>query len=131
MFIDLMPYTGIPYVDKGRDPKTGLDCWGLVRWFYQREKQIDLPSYTEQASGTDPRVGPLVLAEISRSWKPVSTPLSGDVVVIRVSKRPFHVGIYVGRGRMLHSLNQAQGSVIESLNSPKWANRVEGYYRHV
>ena len=33
---------GIPYVDYGRDPHKGLDCWGLAMELYRR-RGIQLP----------------------------------------------------------------------------------------
>jgi cell wall-associated NlpC family hydrolase len=38
---------GIPYLEKGRDPKIGLDCWGLFRVFYQEFMGIELPSFAD------------------------------------------------------------------------------------
>lgn len=128
---DLWRYIGLPYADKGRDPKTGLDCWGLLRWYYANEKGIELPSYTDRASGgTDPDgVAAVVLEEITRQWRTVVSPIEGDAVVLRVGGRPFHVGVYLAGRRLLHTLDQ-HGSVIERLDSAKWARRIEGYYRY-
>jgi cell wall-associated NlpC family hydrolase len=128
---ELADYIGIPYQDKGRDPAQGLDCWGLVRWFYENEKGIELPSYTDRASGGTDRhgVAAVVLEEISRKWHPTRQPEEGDAVVLRVGGRPFHVGVFLAGNRLLHTLNQ-HGSVIEPLDGPKWAPRIEGYYRY-
>lgn len=126
----LVDYVGVPYVEKGRDPAKGLDCWGLLRWYYAREKGIELPSYADEASGRDRGVSRVVVNEIARRWQPAEMPEPGDAVVLRLSLRPFHVGVLVAEGKLLHTLGQ-HGSVIESLTGPKWASRIEGYYRYV
>lgn len=126
-------YVGIPYADKGRDPAIGLDCWGLVRWFYAEEFGLHLPAHDERYEHSYARaeVAALAQAETAAHWRPVPVPAYGDVVVITVARRPFHVGIALHDDRFLHNLTAPQGAVIESLRSPKWAPRIEGYYRHV
>jgi cell wall-associated NlpC family hydrolase len=129
----LSGYVGIPYADRGRDERTGLDCWGLLRLFYAEQFGIELPSHADRydSSETREQTAALVRFETERAWHPFVAPRYGDAVAITVLGRPFHVGIVLDGARFLHTLNPAQGAVIDSLRSPQWARRIEGYYRHV
>lgn len=124
-------YVGIPYVDKGRD-LDGADCWGTVRLIYWAEKRIALRSLDEcYLSGKcRSQVAATVAAEKAAHWRQVETPEAFDVVTLTVALRPFHVGLCLGDGRFLHNLCVGQGSVIESLDSLRWRNRIEGYDRY-
>ncbi len=46
-------YIGLPFLERGRDPKKGLDCWGLVRLILREQFDHRLPSYTEFYDSTD------------------------------------------------------------------------------
>lgn len=125
-------YVGIRYADKGRDEAKGLDCWGLLRLFYAEQFGQHLPSHDERYLSSDNRLETCALArlEIDRAWHQVLIPQWGDAVVLNVLGRPFHVGICLARPDFLHTLDPQQGAVIDSLRSPAWARRVEGYYRY-
>jgi cell wall-associated NlpC family hydrolase len=49
-------------------------------------------------------------------------------VLLRIHNLLCHVGVYVGDGCMLH-VRRGANTVVEDLTSPRWAPRVEGYYR--
>lgn len=121
-------YIGLPYVSNGRD-ESGIDCWGLVRLFYKQEFNIDLPSYTEEYSGAyDTRI--LGMMDLYKhTWAQVSEPEVGSVIVFNILGEPFHVGIYAGEDKFIHA-RDGMDSVLESVNSPKWAKRIEGYYKY-
>lgn len=124
-------YVGLPYLDGGRD-RSGLDCWGLVRLFYAEELGVELPSYGDAYSSAEElaETAAAVRRGLAR-WRPAPRPEPGDVALlwIRRPSLPSHVGVYLGDRRMLHA---AEGSdaAIERLDSPFWARRVAGYYRH-
>lgn len=76
------------YVFSGHNP-SGWDCSGLTMWFYE---QLDISlehRATAQALG----------------GKKVSDPKPGDIVAFHYenSSKAYHVGIYVGDGKMIHS----------------------------
>ena len=77
---------GVPYRWGGESPQTGFDCSGLVRWAYGRVG-IDLPhnSYALYSDGR--RV-------------PESGMTPGDILFFEGLG---HVGLYLGRGRMVHA----------------------------
>lgn len=124
-------YIGIPYVDRGRDATVGLDCWGLLRLFYAEQFGVVLPSHDERYLSSELRDQTCALArdEIARAWAAVDAPAFGDAVVLSVLGRPFHVGIALDSFRFLHTLRPEQGAVIESLQSPAWARRIDSFYR--
>lgn len=110
----------------------GSDCYGLIFLYYKHELGIDLPMLTVYPH-TKARE---VIASIVESEKPNWTKVDktenlqiGDVVVINIASFPAHVGIYIGKGRMLHAY-QGTDSCVEPLSSPRWKNRVEGVYRY-
>lgn len=127
---DINDYVGIPFVLRGRD-REGIDCWGLVRLFYKEQLNIDLPSlldiYVDDANPYAALSEQLAIKK--EKWDTVHTPEFGDVVVLRYKGLPVHVGVYVGNGKFLHAFGKVN-SVIEKLSSPKWKNRIEGFYRY-
>ena len=121
-------YIGLPYATNGRD-ESGIDCWGLVRLFYKQEYNIDLPSYAEEYSGAyDDRILDM-MALYKNNWQQTTTAEPGSVIVFNILGEPFHVGVYIGEGKFIHA-RDGMDSVVESVNSPKWVKRIEGYYKY-
>jgi cell wall-associated NlpC family hydrolase len=79
-------YSGVPYLWGGEDPKTGVDCSGLVQTVYS-QLGIDLPRVAADQSRAGTRVASLDQAR------------PGDLVFF--GSPAHHVGIYVGDGRMI------------------------------
>jgi cell wall-associated NlpC family hydrolase len=77
---------GVPYRWGGESPSSGFDCSGLVRWAYGRVG-IDLPhsSYALYGQGTRVAAGNLE---------------RGDILFFEGLG---HVGLYLGKGRMVHA----------------------------
>ena len=88
------------YVFSGSSP-AGWDCSGLVRWTYEQMGVTLEHSATKQM----------------RSGKPVKKPMVGDIVAFYYpgSKSSFHVGIYVGGGKMIHAYRPGIKTRIESV----------------
>ena len=117
---------GIPWAEGGRD-ETGCDCWGLLCMAFARLHDIELPAYDGRPVAGPP-LARLVVAE-QESWLQVAPGLErpGDVVCFR--GLPPHVGLVIGRGRMLH-VARGQRSCWSGYHSPEWAPRLQGFYRH-
>jgi cell wall-associated NlpC family hydrolase len=77
---------GVPYRWGGTSPSSGFDCSGLVYWAYGR-LGVEVPHSSYALAGIGRRIGRSHL-------KP------GDVLVFSGYG---HVGLYVGRGRMVHA----------------------------
>lgn len=111
---------GIPYED--------IDCWGLVKLYYDKILGVNLSVDVEYTVGDKPdKISRLIEIEKSKFEK-VDTPKKGDIIVLRLLGFAGHVGVYIGEGNFLHT-NHGIGSVIEKVN--KWCSRIEGYYRYV
>jgi cell wall-associated NlpC family hydrolase len=96
---------GVPYRWGGISPASGFDCSGLVYWAYGR-LGIKLPhsSYLLYDRGRQiPRIG----------MKP------GDVLFFSGLG---HVGIYVGRGRMVHAPHS--GSRVQVVRLTRYGGRL-------
>ena len=88
------------YVFSGSSPR-GWDCSGLVRWAYGQVGVTLDHSATRQM----------------RSGKVVKQPMVGDIVAFYYGsgKRSFHVGIYIGNGKMIHSYNSRSRTNVDSV----------------
>ena len=125
-------YVGVPFEDHGR-AFTGCDCWGLVLLVYKNEFGIDLPSfdddYTDAFSCTEISATICQQEQLADVWTKVELPQVGDIVICIVQTLPWHLGVYVGGKRMLHTEKKTD-AVIERLDSISWRNRIRGYYRY-
>jgi len=121
---------GIPYISKGRDKSIGLDCWGLLREFYFQQFNLQLPSYADQYQDSfDKASTELAIQSNYSDWVLIDTPQFGDAILCRLAGHPCHVGVYLGESKMLHT-QSGHDSAIDMIDSVKWKNRIDGYYRH-
>jgi cell wall-associated NlpC family hydrolase len=123
-------YVGIPFVSGGRD-RGGADCYGLVRLVRTEQFGGSLPLLSGDYADADNFAETEALLRSRRpllAGLPVETPEAGDVCVLTFHGLPVHLGICAGGGWMLHTLKNT-GSVLQRINSPPLAGRVEGWYR--
>jgi peptidoglycan DL-endopeptidase CwlO len=101
---------GVPYRWGGTSPASGFDCSGLVYWAYGR-LGVELPhsSYALYDRGR----------RIARRRMKV-----GDVLFFSGLG---HVGIYVGRGRMVHAPHS--GRRVEVIGLGQYGGRLAGVRR--
>ncbi len=121
---------GIPFLDKGRDPKKGLDCWGLVRCAYLVLRNVDLPDFQICAYNTREVGKEIDYQCVYGKWNKVGGPETGCIVVIKNHPRIVnHAGTCIDDERFIHTMKKT-GSVIERLDHPLWKNRIVGYYSY-
>jgi cell wall-associated NlpC family hydrolase len=106
------------YVRGGRDPSTGFDCSGFVRYVFAHAVGMQLP--------TNSAAQFLAGLKVKRAdMKP------GDLVFFHTGgkRRVSHVGIYISDGRFIHSPTTGKSVEISSLESGYWAKRFVGAKR--
>jgi cell wall-associated NlpC family hydrolase len=103
---------GIPYRWAGESPDTGFDCSGLVRWAYGRVG-VDLPHNSYALYGVGRRVA-------ASRMKP------GDVLFFEGLG---HVGLYAGKGRMVHAPETGRTVEVVRLNTTGYGSRLIGARR--
>tara|TARA_Y100000310_G_scaffold345867_1_gene472002 strand:- start:25694 stop:26098 length:405 start_codon:yes stop_codon:yes gene_type:complete len=89
-------YAAIPYLDGGRDPVRGLDCWGLVRTVLMHEFSVpELPEWGAILDGDHAEFNDAYRTMRSR-FKRVVSAKPGDVVcVFNPAGQCAHVGIVI------------------------------------
>ncbi|GLQ94644.1 C40 family peptidase [Dyella acidisoli] len=111
----------VRYVRGGRDPSTGFDCSGFVRYVFERALGLELPNN----SASQYLIGHIVHRN---DMQP------GDLVFFRTADRRgkgriSHVGIYVSDGRFIHSPRRGESVRVDNLADSYWAKRFAGARR--
>lgn len=116
---------GLPFIDGGRDPAVGLDCWGLSTEVFRRYG-ISLPDYKISCEDAS-RIHSEVMTQRA-GWRRCEQEIPVPaLVVIRFTVYCDHTGVYIGQGRFIHT-RKGIGVNIDRIDSPAWANRIEGFY---
>jgi cell wall-associated NlpC family hydrolase len=105
---------GVPYRFGGESPASGFDCSGLIRWAYSHVG-IDLPHSSYALYGEGRSV-------------PRSRMAPGDVLFFEGIG---HVGLYLGRGRMVHAPQTGRSVEVVRLASTGYGARLVGARRVV
>jgi cell wall-associated NlpC family hydrolase len=122
---ELNQLIGIPYMVHGRDPKSGLDCYGLATLVLGMAG-INLPDvfYTDTDTETNKRIMESLEATIPNTK--IEHPEKNCIIEFTIIGQPSHIGVYLGEGEFIHSSRQ-YGVVIDKLY--RWKHRIKGYYR--
>lgn len=100
-----------PYV--GREWSHGsLDCWGLCRDWYARERGVSLPDPDRRDGwwddGSSDLYGDHAMTAAGFSRVDLKSILPGDLILMQIRSRnlvPNHAAIYLGDGQILHHLH--------------------------
>ena len=103
---------GTPYRWGGESPSSGFDCSGLVRWAYGRVG-VDLPHNSYALYDEGRRV-------------PEAGMQAGDILFFEGLG---HVGLYLGRGRMVHAPQTGRNVEVVRLASTNYGARLIGARR--
>lgn len=107
----------IRYKRGGREPSTGFDCSGFVRYVFHQGIGADLPNTSAAQFGTGQKIDRNDLRR-------------GDLVFFRTAgKRISHVGIYVGDGEFIHAPSSGKRVSVSRLAEPYWSHRFAGAKR--
>lgn len=105
---------GTPYRWGGESPSSGFDCSGLVRWAYGHVG-VDLPHNSYALYGEGRRVSGSGLR-------------TGDILFFEGLG---HVGLYLGRGRMVHAPQTGRFVEVVRLSTTNYGARLVGARRVV
>jgi cell wall-associated NlpC family hydrolase len=130
---DLRDLIGIPFVDGGRDPVEGLDCWGLLI-LAAKHFGYDVPDFDISCFDA-PGINEIYKSETDTvRWRQRRELQPGYVIAMALSQRMpdaiQHFGIYIGEGKFLHTVRKA-GSCLSSIDAPLWKNKIKGYYEWI
>lgn len=125
--VDFNAFVGLPWWDRGRS-RGGCDCWGLACLVYAAAG-IALPSFAGAYADTSDAAINDLIADNRAGWAIVPQGREKPLDLVLMHQRPWHVGIVVRRGLMLH-MPEEKASVIEPYTTGRWSRRVEGVYRH-
>ncbi len=124
-------YIGKPWRVASDGPED-FDCWGLVvdihRRFYGRELEI-IPV---EESNLRQLIKTFDAHPEKQNWDTVKNPIEGDIALMRQSRHPIHVGVWlnVDGGGLLHCM-QGAGVVFQNLQSLSLTGwKIENYYRY-
>lgn len=95
---------GTRYVFGGTNPDRGFDCSGLIRYL-ARALKLDVPRTAAQQA----QVGRAVATE-RKLLRP------GDLLTFGPTKRPSHIGIYIGDGKFIHASTTAGKVIVADLD---------------
>jgi hypothetical protein len=103
---------GVPYRWGGESPASGFDCSGLVRWAY-RHVGVDLPHSSFALYGEGRAVARRAME-------------AGDLLFFEGLG---HVGLYLGRGRMVHAPRTGRTVEVVRLTDTGYGSRLIGVRR--
>ncbi|MBE1160079.1 C40 family peptidase [Dyella acidiphila] len=111
----------VRYVRGGRDPSTGFDCSGFVRYVFEHALGLQLPTN----SASQYLIGHIVRRN---DMQP------GDLVFFRTADRRgrgriSHVGIYLSDGQFIHSPRRGESVRVDNLADSYWSKRFAGARR--
>lgn len=108
-------------------PYEKANCLDIAREFYMREFQIEIRQYYEGPVPSRKDVEALIVSNKGEFVPVEGEPHFGDLVVIKLYGVECHLGIFIQKGKFLHSIKTA-GSVLDSL--VKYEKMIVGFYRH-
>lgn len=128
---------GARWRHQGRDPRTGLDCAGLVIWVGWEAGLVppdfDFQGYRRVPDGTS--LGrALTTHAVQRPW-PNWEP--GDIVLLKdiATVWPCHMGLLADRPRseypnLIHSYAKGKRRIVEVRFDEMWQSRMVGLYHY-
>ena len=121
---------GRPWQAGGRGPDA-FDCWGMVRFCWREHFGIEVPEIPVDAADLRRVLDAFRDHPERRRWRLVAEPREGDAVLMRQSRLPVHVGLWldVDGGGVLHAARTI-GVAFQrpgALDLQGW--RIEGFYR--
>jgi len=120
-----------PFIDGGRDPETGLDCWGL---FIEAMRRFghEIPDF--QISCFDSAfINSMFIEQTNgkRLWTPVPTAAAGVAVTLKLDtympNMVQHYGVCLDRKRFIHTMAKA-GVLVTRLDHRFFSRKIDGFF---
>jgi cell wall-associated NlpC family hydrolase len=123
---------GTPFVDGGRDPAVGVDCWGLFILARQCFG-FHTPDYAISCFATD-LIDRAATEAFLDQWKITTHPYPGCGIAMKIDPRnPYtkqHFGVFVGNRRFIHT-TASTGAILTRVDDRYFGRKIHGYYRYV
>jgi hypothetical protein len=121
---------GLPWVVGAQGPDA-YDCWGLFVTVQRSYFQRSLPENPVDATNLRAVLDAFIGHPERQRWQWVNHPEEGDAVLMRQSRYPVHIGVWldIDGGGVIHAVRHA-GVVFQTLaglDAHGW--RIEGFYR--
>ena len=118
-------YIGTPW-ESGAQGPNAFDCWSFFRHVQAKHYGLEVPIIAIDANNWRQVIKNFTRHDERFNWKETNQPKDGDAVLMRHSKFPSHVGIWldVDGGGVLHCV-RGEGVVFSSMTSLKfsgWSN---------
>ena len=130
MQLNVSDLIGVPFVDGGRDPDTGLDCWGLFMIVMDR-LGTPVPDYKISCFDST-EIGRAARHALATQWKKVYQPAPGVGLVLDIDPaKPGikqHFGVCVSKDRFIHTLEKT-GVILTKLSDGFWKAKIKGMYK--
>lgn len=108
-------------------PYSTMNCWDLVRAFYMNVFDIELKHYFEEMPKTAEAKQDLIFSAYGDFKQIERGRLEfGDLISFQIRGLENHIGVYLERGKFLHS-SQRAGSCVEKLT--RWSQHVASCHR--
>ena len=120
MYRDLL---GVKFTVHGRSIQEGFDCYGLAIEVLRRNGIILKDAFYDTLDCRD-KVHEKLHESIPNER--IEKPENCCIIEIEVHGEPWHIGVYIGNGMMIHTTRKTR-VVIEPLVHYK--NRILGYYK--
>jgi hypothetical protein len=125
-------YIGKPWVVASDGPEA-YDCWGLVVEIHRRFYGRTLEIIPVEENNLKALIRTIDAHPERKRWDTIRKPKESDIALMRQSRHPIHVGIWldVDGGGILHCI-QGSGVVYQnllSLGATGW--KIENYYRYI
>lgn len=119
----------VPFVEGGSD-YSGMDCWGFVREYFKlNTPSVILPNINIHCGIADSEQIGVFVNRYKSNFIKVSTEVFPSIIVIKYNDPIYanHVGVFLGGNKFIHTRRKV-GVSIDSIDSPAWRRKIEGYY---
>lgn len=120
--IDVSKYIGKGYRENSSGPDF-YDCYSLVIAI-QRDLGNNMTDFRHDAKSREERKNAIENGKRDPCFEKIEKPLAGCILILYYNNIPQHIGVYVGKGKVIHATFD-RGVVIDELRTLN----VEGFYK--